>query len=268
MGAMILVAVTRWACAPENEAPALAPLLGEAVYDLRLRLARPLPVMLARVDAPERARALLAALRARGHGAIACDLTYVPSSQAMMTPRSYRFEADAFVGSGPAQATGRMPYADMLALLRARDTTVEEIATSTKERKFSFGRAAMTGGLILSKSKTKSARSTSEQSEQVLYLIRRDGREPMLLREGALRHEGLGEQIRPTALENFALVVASLRERAPQALYDERLMIQARNAASLRLSGTPTDRRTTQSNSDENDMAAHVIAIAFRSGQL
>jgi hypothetical protein len=161
-----------------------------------------------------------------------------------------------------------MPYGDVLALVRGRTTHVDQLSTSTRDKRFSLGRALMTGGLVLSKTTTKHTQTLHDDSEQVLYLIRRDGREPMILRERRLRHDGLGADIRPTAGENFSQVVSMLRARAPRALYDDRMVAQRRAAQVVRAIGTPAEGKTTVSNSHENDLVAHLIAIAHRSGQL
>ena len=260
---MIAVAITRWSAPAESEAAALAPLMNEGIYELRLRLVRPLPVVLARVNDPERARELLAALRARGHGAVACDLDFVPSSERMLCPKSYRFDDDAFVVDDRGH---RMPYADMLALIRARAAIVSDVQATMETKRLSLGRAVMSGGLVLSKTTTRHTHETHEDSEQVLYLIRRDGRDPMLLREQRLQHHGV--EIRPTSTENFVLLVASLRERAPHAFYDERMMTRRRPAQFVRTTGSTKERTTTHSNSEDTDLAAHLLAIAHRSGQL
>ena len=264
---MYVVAVTRWASTLEEEARALAPVLGVAPYDLKLRLGGPLPVVVAREADSARARELLQLLRTRGHGAIACDLAFVPSSQQMPAPRSYRLEDEAFVGLDPAWGERSVRYADLLGLVHASAATLVESTTVTKDKKFSLGRAVLTGGLVMRKKTATEKRDSSEQREQVLYLIRQDGRDPMILREQRLRHQGLGARVKPTSLENFATLVALLRERATGALYDDRLFTRPRRASTTSLSGTSTDRLAASSNASDNDLAAHLIVVAHRQGQ-
>ena len=99
---MYVVAITRWAQPLEQEAVVLAPLLGMAAYDLKLRLAGPLPAVFARAPELARARELLAALRARGHGAVACDLARVD----VHGPESVR-QVELEARGGPSQGEGR-----------------------------------------------------------------------------------------------------------------------------------------------------------------
>ncbi len=265
---MVIVAITRWGQPVEQEALALAPLSSLAAYDLKLRLAGPLPVVFERVPDAQRARQLLVALRARGHGAVACDLARVASSEQMTSPRSYELGAHAFVALDPAWGQRQMPYVDLLALIRANSATIEQSSSISKRKKLSLGRAAMTGGLVMRKSTTTDQRSTAEEREQVLYLIRDNGQDPMLLRERHLRHQGLGALVKPTSLENFGTLVARLRQEAPQALYDDRLVTHRRKTGITQLAGSAAQKVTSSSNASENDLAVHLIAVAHLKGQL
>jgi len=84
--------------------------------------------------------------------------------------------------------------------------------------------AIATGGLIMSKKTTREVTTKTETREQVLYLFRKSGGAPWILRERAARYMGLGADLRPTSLENFGTTIRRLRELAPLAFYDERLM--------------------------------------------
>jgi hypothetical protein len=104
---MWLVAITRLGArgaeAPVEltaEVAALAPALGVGAYELRLALSGVPPVVLASTPDVERARAVLSLLRARGHGAVACDGDAMLSSEAMIAPREFAFGDDALVLSG------------------------------------------------------------------------------------------------------------------------------------------------------------------------
>lgn len=264
---MYVVAVTRWARPLEQEVGALSPLLGMAPYDLKLRLGGPLPVLFAREPDAARARQLLATLRGRGHGAVACDVARVADSAEMTCPRTYAFEPAAFAGESPEWGRREMPYAEVAGLIHASAATFEQTSSVTKQRKFSLGRAALTGGIAMRKTTTTEKRSQAEEREQVLYVIRNDARDPWLLRESRLRHLGLGDRIRPTSAENFATLVELLRERAPQALYDDALRRRPRKADGVSVSGTTAHKVTEVSNASETDLAVHLIVVAHLTGQ-
>jgi hypothetical protein len=66
-------------------------------------------------------------------------------------------------------------------------------------------------------------RTTTEQREQVLLVYARDGR-TALLSGDELAFSDLGPAMQPSSGANMAQLVRSLRERAPGAFYDERLV--------------------------------------------
>jgi hypothetical protein len=86
-----------------------------------------------------------------------------------------------------------------------------------------------------------------EHREQVLYLFRRSGEAPFILRERGAIYSGLGADTAPTAFENFQRTIRRLRERAPDAAYDERLM-------------TARTVRGIADGSDAADLLAYLIA--------
>ena len=194
--------------------------------------------------------------------------TFVPSSGSMATPRGYELGETDFVALDPSWGRRALPYDEILALIRAGSSTSEQTSSVTKEKKFSLGRAALSGGIVRSKTTTTTHRNTTEEREQVLYVIRKNGRDPFLLRESHVRHEGLGEQRKATKLLNFVAMVDALRARAPAAMYDDRLLKQRRKGSLSTVAGGESNRVATSSNASENDLAAHLLAIAHLKGQL
>ena len=112
----------------------------------------------------------------------------------------------------------------MLGLFRASHRTTSTSTHEVKERKLQPGMAIATGGLILTKTTKKEVTTKTETREQVLYLFRKSEAPPWILRERGARYMGLGPDLRPTSLENFITTIRRLRELAPQAENDERLM--------------------------------------------
>lgn len=262
---MFAVALCRWSetFVIEDEVRALAPLMGKSAYDARLVLQAPPPIVL--LSTPELAAAQrgLALLRGRGHGAVACDLARVRSSSDFFAPKTFRFEPAELVIATPA-AEQRLPYADVLALIRARHDSTDERVCEQRSTKFSLARAAMTGGLAVTKTTVRHERRVSEAREQVLYVFSRSGDGHVFLRESRLVYAGLGDRLGPTTAENFAATVALLRERAPSALFDERLVSRRRrgDVLSAGAGGSAT------SNAGETDLLAHLLAVAQLQGQL
>ncbi len=200
----------------------LASDLDTTPYELRLVLNAGLPaVVLTTVD-ESLARAAVAAIARHGHAAISCDRRDVVPSSGMTLLRDFQLEKTgllAHLGSGD-----QLSYADIAVMLRATHRTTSETTEEVKERKLRPVMAIATGGLVLSKTTARTVTSSRAHNEQVLYIFQRGAAPPWLLRERSAHYGGLGAELRPTSLENYATTIRRLRECAPHAVYDERLM--------------------------------------------
>jgi hypothetical protein len=245
----------------ETEAAALAADLGTTAYEERLKLAAGLPAIVLTSAEPERARALAQKLRARGQGVICCDASEAVAAGAMVAMRRFAFESDAVTLPDVADASrGRLPFADILALFRAMHTTQTETRTETTKKAFSAGRAVLTGGLMMSKSVATESKSQATERDQVLYVFRRSGETPWLLRERGTQYTGLGAQLGPASAQNFMTMIARLRASAPDAAYDERLL-NARSAPTRAARSASVGSETLSVSSASGvDLLAHVMA--------
>ena len=138
-----------------------------------------------------------------------------------------------------------------------------------------MGRAVMTGGVVLTKKVSKQSRDKESSFEQVMYVFRRSAADPVLLRQNTLRYSGLGSAVARSSPENFSLLIRALRERAPQALYDNRLLTRRRRPTVDRIRKGKSDAGSnlsiesiSASNAHEVDLAAYLIALAHHAGQL
>ena len=200
----------------------LAADLQTTAYELRLVLNAGLPAVVLITAEASVAQSAVAAISRHGHTAVSCDRREAVPSAHMTALRDFRLEPDGLVaheGSGQV-----LEYGDIVALLRALHRTTTESVEKVKERKLRPAMAIATGGLITSKTVKRDVITRTEQREQVLYIFRRRGAPPWILRERSARYGGLGEVLRPTSLENFSSAVERIRERAPSAAYDDRLM--------------------------------------------
>jgi hypothetical protein len=255
---VFVVAIAELKGTVDDEAPRLAADLGATPYDARLLLASGPPII-ARTT-PDRAVALelLERLRARGHGAVACDASAVVSSSAMVAMRRPVLGDDAVtLGEAPGE---RLPYDDVLALVPAVHRQRVDATTHTRETQISMGRAIATGGMLFTRSVTKDTRNATEERTTVLYLFRRNGETPWILREHGTGWAGVGLPLAPSETENFRAAVAALRARAHGATYDDRLMSRR---ASEKTAMTGAGNTTTVKTSSEAgvDLLAHVIAL-------
>jgi hypothetical protein len=247
-----VVAIVEWkgpADGPASGLGALAAALETTAYELKLTLSAGFPaVVLATVD-ESRAAAAMNAIDRHGHRAAMCHRATMVPSAAMTTLRDFALGEDVLIS---ASAAGElMPYADVLALFRATHRTTTTSVEEVKERKLRPGMAIATGGLILSKKTTREVTTKTETREQVLYIFSKSGAPPWILRERGARYTGLGADLRPTSLENFATTIRRLREAAPHAYYDERL-----------LSGRPI--RGVAEGVEATDILAYLLADGLR----
>jgi hypothetical protein len=200
----------------------LASDLGITPYELRLVFNAGLPAVVLVTADETQARAAVAAIARHGHAALFCARRDVVPSGHMTLLRDFQFAKSAIVPQ--AGSSDRLPYDDIAVMLRATHRTTSETTEDVKERKLRPIMAVATGGLVLSKTTTRTVTSQTAHNETVVYLFRRSASPPWILKERSARYIGLGEYLRPTSLENIATTVRLLREYAPEAAYDERLM--------------------------------------------
>ena len=255
---MDIVALLSLGTPVEVEAPLLAADLGSTTYETALLLRAPSPIPILRTDDRARALALLGRLRSRGHDAVACDASAVVSASSMLHVRAFALEPDALVVRTEAGATDRVPWGDFVAFVRAIHRTRSESIEKNTSQKFDLGRAALSGGLMVTKKVTTETKHASEEREPVLYAFRRHGA-PLLFAQSRVRYETLEAALRPSQMENFAVLARVLRERAPSAAYDERLLAARPQSDRVRAG---TNGAISSSTSDGVDLLAHLVAMA------
>ncbi|HSO36625.1 MAG TPA: hypothetical protein VLT33_29065 [Labilithrix sp.] len=255
---MDIVALLSLGTPVEVEAPLLAADLGSTPYETALLLRAPSPIPILRTDDRTRALGLLSRLRARGHDAVACDVSAVVLAAAMTQVRAFALEPDALVVRSESGSNERIGWGDFIAFVRAVHRTRSESIEKNTTQKFDLGRAAWSGGLMVTKKVTTTTKHATEEREPVVYAFRHEGA-PLLLAQSRVRYEGLAESLRPSQLENFATLLRVLRERAPRAAYDERLL--AARPQNDRVRAGPSGG-VSSSTSDGVDLLAHLVAMA------
>jgi hypothetical protein len=229
----------------------LAADLATTPYELRLIVNGGLPaIVLATIDAAA-ARAARGAIERYGHVATLLDRRGIVPSGNMTELVRFAFRPSSLIADD--RASDELPYADIGALVRAMHRGTTTTTEQVKERKLRPVMAIATGGMVMSKKTTREVTRHEEHREQVLYLFRRSGEPPFILRERGAIYSGLGAETAPTAFENFQTTIRRLRERAPGAAYDERLM-------------TARTVRGIADGSDAADLLAYLIAAHAMGG--
>jgi hypothetical protein len=265
---MFLVALLRGTAEDPAAQTRLATATGVTAYEVRLALAGGFPAIVLTTPDEAKANALGAMLRAGGDDAIAIDGREIAAAETMIPFDHFIFEADAVAVRAREPARTPLPYADIACLLRAVHRSRATTQTQTSERKFDVGKSLLSGGLANTKVVTKTSTEASESRESVLYVFRRSGERPWLLREAHASYEGLGAARGLTTIANFGTTIRLLRERAPHAAYDERLMQPRRALERSAMHGTGARSTVTSSSASGIDTLAHLVAIALASERM
>lgn len=256
---MDIVAILALGTAVEDEAPHLAAALGLTAYEAALLLRAPSPTPIMRTDDRARALALLSALRSRGHDAVACDAAAVATGATLFPVRAFALEDQGLsVTSFTTGVTETVRWDDVVALVRAVHRSWSESLEKNTTQKLSLGRAALSGGLMMTKKITTETKHASSEHEPVLYVFRRQGA-PLLFAQSRVRYDNLGAALQPSQLQNFATVTRLLRERAPRAPYDERLVTARPSTDRVRAGASGA---VSSSTADSVDLLAHLVALS------
>jgi hypothetical protein len=262
---MKLVATVRAPARPDEAARALADAAGLALAEARMRLAPEPPALLARLD-PGKADLLVAALREAGVAALAVE-TPCPSDRDRTVARAFTLDEAGVTFTPRFGDATTFAWSDVLALLRGLRASRVDVSRTEKARRFSVGTAVATGGLVMTRTSTSTVRSSEEETEQVILVYARDGR-AAILPERQLEFACLGAGMQPSSTGNMVELARRLRERAPGAFYDERLLRLGRRplpfvAAVESRSQTPAQAATRTDTSSALDTLAEVMRRAL-----
>ena len=240
-----------WRCngSADTEAPWLAAELGSTVYEARLRLVAPKPLILLHADDTARARALAASLNARQHAAIVIDTREVPMTESMVDMDHFQLGTEAIeLRGGRVDPLG---YENVYALIPAvhRQTTADESGTGARPPKQKvFGNLSKLG-------KTAAPR---EERVHVVYIYSRVGR-PWLLRETA---QTAGPALAVGRFQSFRVATGHLRQSCGRAVWDERLV-----HANVPDEPVTSSSAYLVSNVRGNDLLAYALASGISTGR-
>lgn len=259
---MKIVALVRPAGEVPEAAQVLAAAAGMAPAEARMRLAPEPPALLARL-APEAADVLVQTLRDAGLAALAIDEAGVAER---VTARTATFGPTQGTFTSRAGAPLTLAWEDVTVILRGASSLRTQSEHTEKSTQVALGTALITGGLKMTKTTEKSVRGSQEETSQVLFLFDRDGRGAVLPEVG-LDFSCLGPAMQPSRTANMVALSRLVRERAPSAFYDERLLRLGRRPLPFVLGGAVQVVSGTTSHSRINTaQGLDVLAEAMRLG--
>ncbi len=198
---MKLVAIACAPAQPDEAARALAEAAGLALAEARMRLAPEPPALLARLE-PAEADALVASLRKAGLAALAIAARF-PTDKDRTVARAFSLDAAGAAFTPRFGDPMRLAWPDVLAILRGLRASRSETERTEKSKSFSVGTAVATGGLKMTRTSTRTVRSSEESTEQVILVYARSGRVAMLA-ERKLDFSCLGPDMHPSSSGNMA----------------------------------------------------------------
>jgi hypothetical protein len=243
---MQAVAILALGSPVDAEIPALARDLGVTAFEAGQLLRGIFPSVVLKTDDGARATRLAQALDSRRHRTLVFELGDVVRHSAMFSPKSFVLEATAITALGTGDEKRSLSFAGLRALIRATHAAQVDAVQIDKGRAFSPGRALLSGGIVVTKAIEKETRTRTVEKEPVLYVFS-EATPPWLLCESSLKYDGLGPKLKPGRSENFLTLARILKEAAPQAFFDERLL-QFRGA------------QLSPNTPDTLDLLAHLLA--------
>jgi hypothetical protein len=221
---MHVVAIHYAPGAGEVLAGALADALDKSLYEARARLSAPEggPAVVGNFAEIEPAWAFAGRLRANGIIPILLSPEEVESDARRFLVRSFQLGERGITAISRRGDTAELAYDAIELVLRGVRIDERTGIKRTEQRKFSPGRALITGGMVLTKTTRAAEPVTTERREDFLHLYA-DGQPPLAFHASALNYQSLGPALRPSTAANFAYLVDALRRASPNARYDERL---------------------------------------------
>jgi hypothetical protein len=243
---MFLVAITE-VNGPLESTPLdkLASEIGTTAYELRLLLNGGLPAIVQITTDKEYAQSVAATIARHKYVPVVLDRTRVIPSHRMAMFRNFDLGKTRLTIDSSTNES--CLYEDISVLIRATHRNVREGVEHINERTFRPVMALVTGGIVMSKKTTKEVTTTTATRENVLYLFRRGEEHPWILRERIASFVGLGNAMGPSSFQNFTTTVSRLRALAPNAAYDERLVVSR-------------PIRSIGDGSDATDLLAYILA--------
>jgi hypothetical protein len=217
----------------KSRAAALAIALGSTAYEAssRLRVTGNGPLVVAVFADRQKAEELAGRLNAADFPAVVLTAAEIEAESRQVAVRRFSLDSQRLVvESGNSSIV--ISCQEIGLILRGTAITGSTATETSKERKFSMERALLSGGAMLTKTRKTEHVVTSEKREGFFSLYAK-GRPGFLFRENSLAYDSLGAVRSHSSSANMAHLISELHSRCPFAVYDERLLARAAQAALL-----------------------------------
>jgi hypothetical protein len=255
---MRLVAMVRAPLRIDEATSAFAAATGLTLAESRMRLAPEPPALLARLEAGP-AEALVTSLRKAGLAALAIDAD-VPTDADRTIALRVAFAPEGITFTPRSGDPMSLAWPDVLAVLRGSRESRLEAEHREKSKTLSLGMAVATGGLVLTRTSTRTVHSSDTSFQQVILVYARDGRAAALV-EGQVDFSCLGPELQPASTANMATLGRRLREQATGAFFDDGLLRLGRRPLPF-VAGNEARSATSSSVVVRRDTAASLDVLA------
>jgi hypothetical protein len=188
-----------------------AALCGLTMMEVRARCAGALPRILVRQAAEDEARRFVAGLGALGFGVFAAEVRQVPVDAQRIVARQLEWTDSGFAVTDGRGTRHDCPFSTLALLQFGFRATSHAETVKTTERKFSMGKALMTGGLAFSKTVEKVTEQVSTNREFCILATRTEGLPAIILYELRLGFQCLGAELKPSRYLNLKALLERLR---------------------------------------------------------
>jgi len=230
---------------PDNKtelAPALAEALEITLYEARARLSVPGsgPIVVAISKKLGAVEEIVGKLQSKGFEAIVLNENEIETVQDQFVVRKFSLNDRELVVESRAGQSLAIDYSGIYLILRGTCIEVSSQTKTVTKRKFSPGRAVLSSGLITSKT-TKVTRQITTEEREGFFNLYSENRPTMVFFENDLIYDSLGPALQPSRMANFSYLLAELRQRQPDAIFDNRLLRRAEQALLLGPMLSPED---------------------------
>lgn len=230
---MHVVAIHRLQGPADQLAQQLAAVLGCTPYEARSRVIAPQggPAVVGAFADRTAAADCAARLAAAGFAPLVLDAAAAVEEERFVAYQVV-FEPTGLTATTRGGPTATWPYREVTLLLRATAFSSTTQSETTREKKFSAGRALLSGGLVMNKT-VKTVNETTTQHRYPFLQVYAPSRPPLVLNPEQMDFSTLGDARQLSREANFGWICAELRRRCPGARWDDRLQARPGQAQLL-----------------------------------
>lgn len=221
---MEVVAIYQLHGSSEELAQRLASALGITAYEARSRVGIPGggPAVVASFAATTQAEECVKRLNAAGFKTIILKPAQMETDADRLLIRHIQFCSHSLQLVTHDGQQLEIPYDEITLLLRGAGIISQIEVEKSTQKKFSPGRALVSGGLVMRKKVTTLTTNTKDERQPFCHVYAPD-HPPIVLRQTDMDYSALGEKRQLSRDANFNWICAELRRRCTAAQWDERL---------------------------------------------